>query len=94
MTDRYTKIILTVIAVALTALVLQHQFMNPATVHAQAGRVPQHCVWTYITDQGRPNLGKNGAVDLFDPNWKKVSDGGWQLKAYAQGGSYLFERCE
>jgi hypothetical protein len=51
-------------------------------------------VWTYVIDQGRPNLGKNGTVDLFDADWKKVSDGGWQLKAIAQSGSYVFERCE
>jgi hypothetical protein len=51
-------------------------------------------VWTYLTDQGRPNIGKNGQVDLYDPDWKKVSDEGWQLKVVAQGGSYVFERCE
>ena len=94
MTDRYTKTVLTIIAVALTALVVQHQFMIPATVQAQAVKTSQRCVWTYITDQGRPNLGKNGTVDLFDADWKKVSEGGWQLKVVAQSGSYVFERCE
>jgi hypothetical protein len=93
MIDRYTKVVLTIIAIALIALVLQHQFINPATAQAQASKA-QHCVWTYIRDQGRPNLGENGRVDLHDPDWKKVSDEGWQLKAVAQGGSYLFERCE
>ena len=93
MTDRYTKIILTVIAVALTAWVLQLQFTN-RPVQAQTGKAPQHCVWTYITDQGRPNLGKNGDIDLHDPDRKRASDEGWQLKAVPQKGLYVFERCE
>ena len=92
MTDRYTKIVLTAIAVALIALGLQNQFL---TAHAQTPKTPeQHCVWTYLTDQGRPNLGKNGQVDLSDPDWKKVSDEGWHLKVFAQNGTYVFERCE
>jgi hypothetical protein len=90
--DRYTKTILTVIAVALVALVLQIQSIGHAS--AQAGKAPQHCVWTYITDQGRPNLGKNGTIDLQDADWKKVSDEGWQLKVAGQNGTYVFERCE
>jgi hypothetical protein len=94
MADRYTKVILTVIALALVAVVIQRQFRNPERVQAQAGKAPQHCVWTYLTDQGRPNLGKNGIVDLHDPDWKKVSDEGWQLKAVGQNGLYMFERCE
>lgn len=94
MTDRYTKTVLTVIAVALTAMVVQKQFLNPETAQAQAGKSPQHCVWTYITDQGRPNLGDNGRVDLHDPDWKKVSEEGWHLKLWAQNGTYVFERCE
>ena len=93
MTDRYTKIILTIIAVALMALVLQHQF-NPATAHAQEGKAAQHCVWTYLTDEGRPNLGKTGQVDLQDADWKKVSNEGWHLKVWEQNGTYVFERCE
>jgi hypothetical protein len=94
MTDRYSKTILTMIAAALLAMVLQNQFANP-TAQAQTPRAPQqHCVWTYLTDQGRPNLGKNGQVDLSDPDWKKVSDEGWHLKVFAQNGTYVFERCE
>ena len=92
MTDRYTKTHLTIVAVALVALVLQVQSMNH--VSAQTGKASQHCVWTYITDQGRPNLGKNGIVDLQDADWKKVSDEGWQLKVTGQNGTYVFERCE
>ena len=94
MTDRYTNAVLTIIAVALIALVLEHQFMGAKVVSAQADRQPQHCVWTFITDQGRPNLGKNGAVDLSDLDWKRVSEEGWQLKAFAQNGTYVFERCQ
>ena len=84
MTDRYAKTLLTIIAVALVALVLQSQFMSHATAQVQVNKTPQHCVWTFITDLGRPNLGKNGSVDLHDPDWKKVSDEGWQLKAIGQ----------
>ena len=94
MSDRYTRIILTIIAIALLAMVLQNQFANPVISHAQAGKAPQHCVWTYLTDQGRPNIGKNGQVDLQDPDWKKLSNEGWQLKVWAQNGTYVFERCE
>ena len=94
MTDRYTKIILTIIAAALIALVLQQQFMTSTSAHSQAAKASQRCVWTYITDQGRPNLGKNGAIDLADADWKKVSDEGWQLKVWAQNGTYVFERCD
>jgi hypothetical protein len=92
MTDAYTKTVLSIIAFALIALVLQHQFLS---VQAQTPKTPeQHCVWTYITDHGYPNLGENGRVDLHDPDWKKVSDEGWHLKVFAQNGTYVFERCE
>ena len=92
MTDAYTKTALSIIAAALIALVLQHQFLS---AQAQTPKAPsQHCVWTHLTDQGRPNLGKNGQVDLSDPDWKKVSDEGWHLKVFAQNGTYVFERCE
>jgi hypothetical protein len=92
MTDAYTKTVLTIIAAALIALVVQHQFVS---AQAQTLKAPQqHCVWTYLTDQGRPNIGKNGQVDLHDPDWKKVSDEGWHLKVWAQNGTYVFERCE
>ena len=94
MTERYTKTILTIIAVALTALVFERQSISHTSAQTQVNKPPLHCVWTYITDQGRPNLGKNGNVDLHDPDWKKVSDEGWQLKAIGQNGLYVFERCE
>lgn len=94
MTDVYTKIILTLIGVVMIASVLQRQFTNRNIVQAQTGKAQQHCVWTYITDQGRPNLGENGIVDLHDVDWKKVSEEGWQLKAVGQNGLYMFERCE
>jgi hypothetical protein len=94
MVDLYTRITLTIIAIALLAMVLQNQFANPHISQAQAGKPPQHCVWTYLTDQGRPNIGRNGQVDLQDPDWKKVSDEGWHLALWAQNGSYVFERCE
>jgi hypothetical protein len=57
-------------AVALTAL-LQDEFQS---AQAQTPKdLPQHCLWTYLTGQGRPNIGKNGQVDLQDPDWKKLS---------------------
>ena len=91
MSDAYTKTVLTIIAAALIALVFQHQYV---TAQAQMLRAPQHCVWSYLTDEARPNLGKNGQVDLHDVDWKKMSDEGWKLKLWAQNGTYVFERCE
>ena len=94
MTHRYTNTILTVIAFALIALVLENHLVMPLSVNAQAVKPAQHCVWTYLTDHGLPNLGKNGAVDLTDPDWKRMSEEGWELKVFAQNGTYVFERCQ
>jgi hypothetical protein len=94
MMDRYTKTILTVIAVALVFIAVQLQSENHEAVQAQAAKPQAHCVWSYIQDQGRPNLGKDGLVDLKDNSWKRASEEGWQLKAAANEGVYVFERCE
>jgi hypothetical protein len=45
-------------------------------------------------DQGEPNIGRDGNIDFSKgPNWKGVSDGGWELKAVSQN-NYVFEKCE
>ena len=44
MTDRYTRALLTIIAVALIGLILQRQFASYTPVQAQAGKTPQHCL--------------------------------------------------
>lgn len=94
MMDRYTKTILTVIAGALVFIAVQLQFENPETVHAQAVKPQARCVWSYIQDQGKPNLGKDGTVDLKNDSWKKASEEGWLLKAVGNEGVYVFERCQ
>jgi hypothetical protein len=47
--------------------------------------------WSY-----QPNIGENGQVDFSKgPNWKKVSDDGWELKGVkANSNTYIFEKCE
>jgi hypothetical protein len=92
MIDRYTKTVLTIIAIALLMLTVQLQ--SRTHVAAQQSKPSPHCVWTYITDQGKPNIGKNGFVDLKDADWKKMSEEGWQLKVTGQEGSWVFERCD
>jgi hypothetical protein len=93
MADRYTKVALTIIAVALSVLAVESMWTGPVETHARTK--PQlHCVWTHIMDQGEPNVGSDGNIDFSKgPNWKKVSEEGWQLKAVAEN-NYVFEKCE
>lgn len=92
--DSYTKTVLTVIAIVLAGLLLEIHLKPEISVHAQAPQPARHCEWTFLTDQGRPNLGENGTVDLKDPDWKKMSDGGWHLVTMGHNGVYMFEKCE
>lgn len=93
MIDRYTKVVLTIIAVALSVLAVGSISKGPAETHAQT-KPQRQCVWTHIMDQGEPNIGSDGNVDFSKgSNWKKVSDGGWELKATAEN-NYVFEKCE
>jgi hypothetical protein len=44
--------------------------------------------------RGRPISGKDGKVDLERAqNWKKLSEDGWELKAF-DNNKYIFEKCE
>jgi hypothetical protein len=78
-------------------LVLVTQAMSSALLNTHAQTKPQrHCVWTYIEDAGQPNIGEDGNIDFSKgPNWKRVSDEGWELKGVkASTNTYIFERCE
>ena len=93
MADRYTKAAVTIIALALSVLAVESILTGPAETHAQA-KPQRRCVWTYISDQGSPNVGQDGNVDFSKgANWEKVSEGGWELKVVSEN-NYVFERCE
>jgi hypothetical protein len=93
MTDKYLKRVLTVIALALWILVLTSVSRELSQTDAQS-KVQRRCVWTYVSDEGAPNIGKDGKVDLERAqNWKKLSEDGWELKAF-DNNKYIFEKCE
>jgi hypothetical protein len=51
------------------------------------------CDYTYVEDDGSPNLGKNGVI-RYNSTWRKVLDEGWTLKmAGGDVGIYIFEKC-
>jgi hypothetical protein len=87
------RTVLTVIVLVL-AILASHLILDAVSkAHAQT-KPPHHCVWTYINDSGEPNIGEDGAIDFSKgPNWKKLSDEGWELKAVKEN-NYIFERCE
>ena len=89
------KSALTIFGTVLAVLVTQSISSALLSTHAQA-KPQRHCVWTYIQDQGQPNIGEDGQIDFSKgPNWKKVSDEGWELKGVKENnGTYIFERCE
>src|SRR2546428_6791284 len=92
MADRYTKGVLTIIAAALSVLAVESISRGPAETHAQT-KPQKQCVWTHILDQGEPNIGEDGKIDFSKgPNWKKVSEGGWELKIVSEY-NYVFEKC-
>ena len=92
MSDNVIKISLILCTLLLMILVAQSQVVSSTTsVRAQA---PKTCVWTYIEDNDKPELGKEGKIELKG-KWKKVSDEGWELKAAVKTGDsiYVFEKC-
>ena len=94
MTDRYVKRVLTIIALALTALAVQSLSNGLFPAHAQT-KPARHCIWTYVNDEGHPNIGHDGTVEFNKGGlWKKMSDEGWELKAIDQQNDYIFEKCE
>jgi hypothetical protein len=93
MADRYIRSALTIIALALWVLAFQSISKGLVQTHAQT-KPPRHCVWTHINDQGEPNIGEDGNIDFTKgPNWKRVSEEGWELKAVEEH-NYVFEKCE
>lgn len=50
------------------------------------------CDYTQIMDSGTPEIGEDGAV-RYDAAWQTVLDRGFRLSA-ANGGIYIFERCD
>ena len=51
------------------------------------------CDYTYLHDEGKPNIGEDGAIKYHD-EWKKVTEDGWILKVAVAGeGVYVFEKC-
>jgi hypothetical protein len=89
------KSLLTVLGIVLLVLITQSISSSLSNAHAQERRL-RHCVWTYINDVGQPNIGEDGQIDFSrGPNWKKVSEEGWELKAIKENSNtYIFERCE
>jgi hypothetical protein len=88
------KSILKILGIVLLVLVTQ-AMSSLLNTHAQT-KPQRHCVWTYIEDAGQPNIGEDGKIDFSKgPNWKRVSDEGWELKGVkASTNTYIFERCE
>ena len=92
MPDRRQRL-LNISVIGLSAMAIAFAFERLSTVDAQSIKPLQHCVWSYISDSGHPNIGEDGAVENKDKNWQRMSDEGWQLKA-TKADDYIFERCE
>ena len=96
MLDRYTKSVLTVIALSLAVLAANSLSTLLPAARAQSTPAYKRCVWTIVVEGGKPSLGENGEIKL-GREWKAASEGGWELKTAVfehSGGSYIFERCE
>ena len=50
------------------------------------------CDYTYVDDDGKPNIGENGEIK-YDDEWRKMIEGGWILKVAVAEGVYVFEKC-
>jgi hypothetical protein len=93
MADMYIRRALTTTAVALSVLAVQSISKGPEQTHAQT-KSQRHCVWTYINDQGEPNIGQDGNIDFTKgKNWNRVSEEGWELKVVKED-NYVFQKCE
>jgi hypothetical protein len=95
MLDRYTKGVLTVIALSLAALAVSRLSTLVPIAQAQASPPQKRCVWTVVLEGGKPSLGQNGEIKMGE-EWKAVSEAGFELKAGLLAGNfaYIFERCE
>jgi len=90
--DRYTRVMLTAIAISTSALAARAVLSELPIARAQTSP-QQRCVWTYIVDAYKPDIGRDGVVALKGKNWQIVSAEGWRMVAAVPNG-YLFERCE
>ena len=75
-------------------LVLNHAIevaIGEAQAHGEAAAA-ETCTWSYVKDNGYPNIGENGTVKL-EQEWAKMSAEGWKLKATIGTNVYLFEKC-
>lgn len=88
--DRYVKAMLTITALATSVLAVRSVSDTVPVTHAQAAK---RCVWTYIVDAYKPDIGKDGEVAMKGKNWQRVSVEGWRMVGVVPGG-YLFERCD
>jgi len=93
MIDRWTRTLLAVIALSTLTLAVRSLQDAMPVARAQSRPPQEKCVWTYIVDTGKPDIGSDGKVELRGENWKKLSEAGWKVKAM-EGAFYLFERCE
>lgn len=91
MNDRTTRLLLTIIAFSLATLALQPLLASMPGVQAQGAK--KRCYWTWVSDDGKPDLGKDGEIDLKSKDWQKVSADGWELRAVHEH-EYIFEKCE
>lgn len=91
MNDRINRLLLAVVALSLATLALQSFRASAPDALAQGAK--KRCYWTWVGDDGKPDLGKDGEIELKSKDWQKVSAEGWQLKAIHEH-EYIFEKCE
>jgi hypothetical protein len=81
--------VLLVLGGLLAGLALAGGVSGPLGAQSTSGK----CDYTYVEDDGSPNLGKNGQIK-YNSTWRKVLDEGWTLKmAGSDVGIYIFEKC-
>jgi hypothetical protein len=90
--DRYTRALLTAIAISTTVLAARAVLDGFPVAQAQTAPL-KRCIWTYIVDAYKPDVGRDGEVALKGKNWQRVSAEGWKMVAAVPGG-YFFERCD
>lgn len=92
MSDKFLKLVLAVIAVALSVLAFQSVSAGWFKTHAQT-RARRQCFWT-IVDMGHADIDGDGKIEFNKAqNWKRLSEEGWELKAVDRG-HYIFEKCD
>ena len=74
--------------------VTQVDLIRGASAYGQDARTvgQRKCDYTYISDNGAPNIGKDGKIEYSD-EWKTVLENGWLLNMTVGGQGYIFEKC-